>query len=51
MTRLSKFLALGAALTLAVGLAAGAAEGEDPATVSTAAQRLRDFLSEIGATP
>jgi anti-sigma factor RsiW len=24
---------------------------EDPATVSTAAQRLRDFLSEIGATP
>jgi len=25
--------------------------GEDPATVSTAAQRLRDFLSEIGATP
>ena len=25
--------------------------GQDPATVSTAAQRLRDFLSEIGATP
>jgi anti-sigma factor RsiW len=24
---------------------------EDPGTVSTAAQRLRDFLSEIGATP
>ncbi|HET9940195.1 MAG TPA: zf-HC2 domain-containing protein [Candidatus Eisenbacteria bacterium] len=24
---------------------------EDPATVSTAAQRLREFLSEIGATP
>ena len=24
---------------------------EDPATVSTAVQRLRDFLSEIGATP
>ena len=47
MTRLSKFLALVAALTLAVGLAAGAAEGEDPATVYAAAS-LTDVLPRIG---
>jgi len=47
VTRLSKFLALVAALMLAVGLAAGAAEGEDPATVYAAAS-LTDVLPRIG---
>jgi len=47
VTRLSKFIALVAALMLAVGLAAGAAEGEDPATVYAAAS-LTDVLPRIG---
>ena len=41
--RLVKFLALAAALTPAVGLAAGAAEGEDPITVYAAASLTEVF--------
>ena len=48
--RLVKFLALAAALTPAVGLAAGAAEGEDPITVYAAAS-LTEVFPRIASDP
>ena len=50
MRQLLQFLALAAALTPAVGLAAGAAEGEDPPTVYAAAS-LTEVFPKIASEP